>query len=154
MRNLALLVCPLAIVLTLGCGGGSDKFKAQRPKTVLAQGVVTYNGEPLAGAIVIFVPPTGGTAASSATNAAGQFDAKAFPPDPGAVPGTYKVTVTKNAPMPEAPSTPASHDSPAIPEAKPVSLVPAKYTDAKKTPLTVTLDEKGNTDIKLELKAD
>lgn len=153
MRTLPTLAC-MAALLSLGCGGGSDKFKAQRPKTVPAQGVVTYNGEPLAGAIVIFVPPQGGTAASSATNAAGQFDAKAFPPDAGAVPGTYKVTVTKNAPVPEAPSTPASHDTPTLPEQKPISLIPAKYTTATKTPLTVELGEKGNSDIKLELKAD
>lgn len=155
MPKFFVLSLSLALVLpVLGCGGGTDKFKAQRPKTAPASGVVTFNGNPLEGAIIVFAPQQGGTTAASCTSdSRGHFEAKAFPPDAGMVPGSYKVTVTKNAPEPEGPATPASHDQPVKPNnAKPTSLVPAKYSNPAQTPLTITIPDSGASDLKLELK--
>ena len=53
----------LALILMVmsGCGTETDRWKTGRPETAPVSGVVTFEGEPLEGAIVVFQPnaPTG-----------------------------------------------------------------------------------------------
>jgi hypothetical protein len=135
-----------------GCGGGSDRFKDDRPPVVPAEGTVTYQGQPLDGATVVFVPSNpDGHAGAAVSDATGRFAISTFPPDPGAVSGNYTVTVTKmnpaaaNAPLPEN-----AHDTDlvAIP---PQTLIPARYSDATQSGLTAQVPPEGRTDFKFEL---
>ena len=81
------LVTLLALALT-GCGGN-------RPTPV--HGVVQFEGAPVAGATVLFVPdgPRGGRPASGFTSPDGSFLLTTYRPDDGALPGPYRVVVQK-----------------------------------------------------------
>jgi len=85
---LASFVAALAMT---GCGSGDD-----HPDTANASGSVTYQGVPMPGALVTFSPlDEGGSPAFGTTNNQGQFTLSTFGFDDGAVPGNYKVTVSK-----------------------------------------------------------
>jgi hypothetical protein len=82
---------PLVIVLLVGlagCGG-----KGITP----VRGVVTLEGEPLAGATVLFMPEDEeeGRPATGFTSADGSFQLMTFKVNDGALPGTYRVLIKK-----------------------------------------------------------
>jgi hypothetical protein len=145
--------CLYCIVVLVGCSGGTDKAKASRPKTALANGVVTYNGQPLDGALIVFVPEVNeGTSAAAVSNSQGKFTAMAFSPEQGAVPGKYTVTVSKMLePTAEQPDE-AGHDAPPPKVVKPKSLIPIKYSQPKTSTLIVVVPAEGTESLKLELK--
>lgn len=70
----------------LGCGGG-------REGTAYVEGRVTLDGEPLAGATVLFVPQAG-RPASGVTNADGRYVLEYEPGKRGAPVGTCRVQIT------------------------------------------------------------
>lgn len=145
-------VCLILIVIA-GCGGGIDKYKKNRPKTVAASGVVTYRNQPLDGAIIVCFPTAAGdkaVAASAYSAADGSFSLQAYPPDKGAVPGNYQVTIQKTEEAAPVPTGPDAHDAP--PPPKPRALIPAKYGKVETSGLTITIPAEGMTDIKFELK--
>jgi len=65
------------------------------PATVPASGVVTLDGVPVAQASVVFVADVGTYHATGVTDATGNFKLQAFPDREGALPGWYKVQVSK-----------------------------------------------------------
>lgn len=150
-RAVSTVAC-LTLVCFMGCGGGGpDKFQKARPKTAKASGTVTYKGQPLADAIIVCSPKATGdkaVSASATSDASGNFTLMAFPPDKGAVPGDYQVTIMKNEAVAAA-AKPGSHD--AAPAAAPKSLIPEKYNKAETSGLTLTIPEAGKADIKFEL---
>ncbi len=149
MRTSIVIVSGFAVVVqAFGCGRGDDKFKAERPKVATARGVVTYKGSPVEGATIVFAPTEGSTAATGRTDSSGRFSMSAFPPDAGAVPGNYTVTISKTEELPQ--TAPASHDAPAdLP--RPKSLIPEKYSVAESSELTATVPENGTSDLRFEL---
>ena len=88
---------PVLVLTQAGCG-----------PTVTVKGVVTLDGNPLPGATVLFVPEAGGAGrpASGLSDDAGHFRLTTYRPGDGAVPGTYRVVVTKTEGM----STPPGPD--------------------------------------------
>ncbi len=148
----ATVVSALSLAVLMGCGGGTDKYKAKRPKTVSVTGKLTFKGAAVADATVVFAPTeAGGVAASSQTDSSGTLLPKAFPPDPGMVPGVYKVVATKfeQAAVPAAPS--GGHDDPML-LAKPKNLLPKKYADATTSDISITITDKGTDSLAIELK--
>jgi len=129
---LAGVVTALNIV---GCGGGDDKEKLKRPKVAPAQGVVTYKGSPVEGATVVFSPTSGSIAAYALTDSSGRFSMSAFSPDPGAVPGKYKVSITKKEQPSQSAQPAGGHDEP-TPEIAAKSLIPERYANADGSQLT------------------
>jgi hypothetical protein len=75
-----------SLLLAAGCGGGV--------KPVPVRGDVTLDGKPLAEAGVLFSPKEQGAVAIGVTDAAGKFQLST-PNYDGALPGAYRVTVTK-----------------------------------------------------------
>jgi len=80
-------------VLVLFALSGCDRGKV--PGLVKYEGTVTYNGEPLAEAMLSFSPTSGGRTAYAMTNAEGQFKVTTIDPDDGIVKGQYKVSASK-----------------------------------------------------------
>ena len=73
-----------ACLLAVGCGAGHSKVT----------GIVTLDGQPLAAANVVFTAEDGSRIASGLTDAAGNFTLMSDNKE-GALPGKYKVSVTK-----------------------------------------------------------
>jgi hypothetical protein len=124
-------------ILLAGCGGPDHEL-------VLApvSGTVTYNGEPLADAMVAFDPEEGGRIASGKTDEDGRYRLTTVEGYDGAIVGRHGVTVVKVAP------TPAPHIS--DPDAgKP--LIPEKYFDASTSELTAEVVEGENNVFDFEL---
>ncbi len=133
------LVAVLALVLA-GCGR----------RAVPVQGVVTLDGEPLAGATVVFMPDGGGRPANGYTAADGMFQLTTFQPNDGALPGTYRVLVQKT----EAQKDQTAAELSALQRAKAkfegktlqksrVSPVPAVYANFETSPLRCTVPVPG-----------
>ncbi len=131
-----LTVVSLLALCMVGCSGGPAG-----PKTVPVSGTVTLDGSPLAGATVTFSPVSGGKAAAGTTDQAGKFELITPGGGAGAVPGSYKVTVTK---VEGSEAADAPEDAAPIDEGEQVEvrlLVPEKYTKVDTTDLTVEVKE-------------
>jgi hypothetical protein len=73
-----------------GCG---------KSRLVSVEGTVTLDGEPLAGATVVFQPVGEGQPATAQTDSDGNFQLVTLKGDKGALPGEYKVLVSKGEEM-------------------------------------------------------
>jgi hypothetical protein len=112
-------------------------------------GVVTLDGKPVDGANVVLKPAGDGmTGAWGATNPSGHFSLRAYEVKEGAIPGEYKVQVSKTIEE-KVPGAKGSVDG-----GDPVRYgfgVPKKYTGFETSGLTVSIPDAGKRDIKLEL---
>ncbi|MEW4526829.1 MAG: hypothetical protein ACF8PG_12240 [Maioricimonas sp. JB045] len=141
-----------------GCtGGSSDKWAQQRPQTYPVQGVVLYNGEPVAGASVSFSSVGGPNSVGAAgeTDEQGRFTLTTFAPGDGAVAGQHEVSVIKAVVEGEDPSY-FDENSPNYGKEPPPTttkyLVPKKYASFKTSELTATVKESSDNEITIELK--
>jgi hypothetical protein len=134
-------ICILGIVgLLAGCT--TDNL----PKTVPAEGIVTLDGAPVSDATVLFITETGNNSASGVSNKDGKFELRVFEEKKGAIPGAYKVTVSKT--IVEPASERAGETSVNVKYGLPV-----RYSDLTKSGLTHSLGEQGDKNIKIELKS-
>lgn len=131
----------LVVLMILFVGCKSDNL----PKTVPAEGVVTLDGATVADATVIFIAEQGTYNATAVTDKDGRFQMKAFDTKSGAVPGSYKVEISKTI-MESGPETGETE----------VNLkfgLPKKYSVFTTSGLTQTIGEQGTKEIKFELKS-
>jgi hypothetical protein len=116
---------------------------------VPVKGVVTLDGAPLAAATVLFVREGSGNAArpaAAATKADGSFELSSFGAGDGALPGDYRVVVTKyqGPPLPEGkPADPNTIRDEKMARLEKKSLLPGVYADAATTPLRCTVPPPG-----------
>ncbi|MCU0877820.1 MAG: carboxypeptidase-like regulatory domain-containing protein [Pirellulaceae bacterium] len=159
IRRLVLGAALLGVVGAAGCNSDG-------PSTSPVSGVVKHNGNPVEGAIVSFVPTqtTGETAtAVGTTDASGKYVLSTRAKDDGAIPGDYKVSITKiegggqgTAAGGGAVSTdgemPADYAGASdAPPPTTKNLLPAKYASADTSGLTATVGSKAETfDFNLE----
>jgi hypothetical protein len=128
-----------------------------RPKTAPVSGVVTYKGQPVEGAtITFFAQPGKGRGAVGSTDASGQFTMTTFQPKDGAIPGSYRVSISKmdmeGAPAEGGPPTGGKKGEGGEPfSGIAKDLLPTKYKDAGKSGLTAEVKEDGAKDLKFEL---
>ncbi len=95
----------LLLPLAVGCGGGPSVG------AIPATGIVTLDGKPLDGATVSFVPDSDeARSASGLTDATGAFRLTSLAPGDGAVPGKYKITVSKVSSGPAEEAAPTSQE--------------------------------------------
>ena len=128
----------LASVLLAGCGGAAK----DKPKCAAVSGTVTYKGQPVEGATVSFWTDKAPRAATGQTDAKGIFKLTTFDPNDGAIVGSHTVTVTKAAAG--APVN-AADMATGKPAAEVKDALPAKYADAKTTPLKFEVKGGSNT---------
>jgi hypothetical protein len=130
------------IVLTMmsGCGG--------KPSPEPVSGTITYNGEPVVNANVIFTPKTAeGEVARGQTDDQGKVtQVSTASPGDGVRPGEYAVSLTPLAP---ASSSGDEIDYAAAPQKPPF---PEKYMDPSVTDLRVTVAPGSDNQFNLELK--
>lgn len=141
MKHYFALIC-VSVVLGMFVGCENDKL----PKTVPAEGVVTLDGATVSDATVLLIADVGDINASAVSDKNGKFLLNAFPEKSGAVPGSYKVSISKT--INEAAS-----------EKKGETMVnlkyglPQKYSLYTTSGLTYTLGEKGDKNIKFDLQS-
>lgn len=172
MSNLlqVVIVSWMCVGFVAGCSGGSEKVKL-----VPADGIVTYQGKPLAGATVTFVPKTG-PLAQAITDLEGKFSL-ATGTLPGVTVGPVQVTVSAFPPGKSnsggstgVPGDPKSAEDSAaflkaagemqqsMSEAKDTevatskSLVPERYLKAETSGLQFTVKADGDNHFKIELQ--
>ena len=143
--------CGLYIFVTLmGCNQSSLE-------TFAVTGQITYQGEPVAGADIGFVPQGDPSikAARGTSDENGRFQLSVYvAPDEqprGAMAGNYKVTVQKIV-VPESSNNVEYHELISNPELQPKNLLPTIYAGVDSTPLvaTVSADDKNVFDFALK----
>ena len=132
----------LGLALLVGCSG------TDRPELVPVQGTVTLNGEPLAGATVIFDlidKPEGFQRPSSGrTDEQGHFQVGTYGSADGLPEGKYRVAITKKEMVGEPPEGFNPEDSSA--SLRPVKyewVVPRTYVDPDDSGLTAEVTAAG-----------
>jgi len=133
--QLLIILIFVAIFGTSGCGGVSDA-----PKLYRVTGVVTYKGQNVPGAKVMFMGDGTKPPAVDITNDDGKYSLSSLA-GPGAVAGRHIVAVVKeseaepfekiNMSMEEAAVASQKPEKPA----KPTSLIPAKYSSPQSSGL-------------------
>ena len=125
--------------VVIGCKPG-----ANRPATVPVSGTVTLKGSPIAGATVSFQAVDGSRSSVAITDESGRYELTTFVRGDGAVPGEYKVAVTKvtQAVVESVPG--AKYEPPSGPIPEPKNQLPAKYADADKSGLKFTVTNGSN----------
>ncbi len=154
----------LISVVFAGCGGGSSF-----PKTYPVTGKVTVDGKAIEGAMVTFQLDSGKENAIGTTDKNGEFSLSMFQPGDGAVPGQYRIAVSK-LPAGAAPAAgtppPGQIGSAELPAdyapppdtakggvtAGPKSEVPAKYNNDTTSGLRATIVA-GPNNVPLPLKS-
>lgn len=138
----------LVALAAIGCGSESG------PPTVPATGVVTYEGNPVEGAMVVFAPENSGSesvlAAQAETDATGAFVMQTYVGTgsggseqdsfkSGLVPGDYLVSITKLEVVQDM-------------RRRPKHLLPEKYSVPKSSGLSAKVEEAGENRFVFELK--
>src|SRR5260370_25653236 len=144
------LMRAIARAFALGCAlfaAGCDQgARAVIEKTVPAQGVLTWQGNPLEDYMVTFYPKDGKRPAAAKTDKAGHFTLGTNGANDGAVPGAHTVTVVYVGPD--------MHEEPRKEEFKPVPppkvTIPAKYGDPKTTDLFLEVPAEGSTSLNID----
>ncbi len=157
MRN-SMSCLGLVFVMTLLSGCSDDA-----PKVYKVTGTVTLKGEPVADARLTFAPvdeKDGAQAAAGKTDANGVYTlvSVANDKDSGALPGKYKVAISKKY-IDGNPSEEEQEEmrkkaleSGGLTSFKQKEALPKKYTSLGTTPLTATVEEKDDNvfDFKLD----
>lgn len=145
----------LALLANAGCGSSG-------PALIPVKGVVTYEGRPLAGAKVAFIPEGKGAIAMGSTDATGLYEIKTGA-EPGVIAGVSTVTVVMmeaggTGGLPET-MTPEQMQDMAIAgtldkamEKQNQSLIPEHYGTAKTSGLSKDVKSGENNEYNIELK--
>jgi len=132
------------LALSIGCGDS----RPGRPKTYPVSGTVTYNGEPVVDANLSFQLAIGSGNAFAKTDSAGKYELMTFEHGDGAVPGDYRVSITKYESPPPPPARPSMAGyvpPPRRAAAFSKNLLPRKYSNAAHSGLTAKVVAGRNT---------
>lgn len=128
-----------------GCGGGSQGPRLPNP--VKVKGVVALDSQPLADAMVFFIPDGGkgmGNGASGITDSTGTFELVTLngqAKKPGAIPGSYRVSISRLVGPDGKPVTPNADVPPANLGA--IESLPTRYSDILMTELKANVTSAG-----------
>ncbi len=136
----------LTLVCFSGCGGDS------RPPTYRVTGKVTWKGQPVQKASLIFVPESQGESASAETDAQGMYSLTTFVAGDGARSGNYRIKVMKyDMPTPQAATDTRNlsyeeeqkiYNDPSVrPTPPPKNSLPRMYENDSTSGLTHTVGE-------------
>lgn len=151
--TLLLATALLAVVPLAGCGSKAVGVDG----TVPVQGTVKLKGTPLAGATVTFAPSGSGRSASAVTDPQGKFQLTTLKPGDGAMPGDYKVTVSKLEPVGKVYTQEEMNDyynkhqkAPPSPEMK--NAVADKYSKGESSGLSASVKGSGKNEFSFDVE--
>lgn len=136
MKHLPWLALTLLTALTIhsvGCRRGNPLG------TVPVEGKVTHNGQPVEGATISYIPEGDGRPATAVSGAGGAYSLVTLDYT-GAIPGKYAVVVRKSDVTAQSTQPVSMEEALKLnnrPPPPPKELLPAKYSDATKSPLKV-----------------
>lgn len=152
----------LSTTLLAGCTGGGG------PKTVPVSGKVTYQGQAVVGAQVVFMAPGAPRPATGVTDGNGVYRLGTLKEDDGAVIGTHAVTITKTTQAAGGGAMNAQDPSAGYGEAMDKAAaggggsseqlsteeggIPAQYADSAKSGLKRDVTEAGPNEFNFELE--
>jgi hypothetical protein len=150
----------LSVILICGCSNndGGSTIDPNLPPPTPVSGIVTFGGEPLSGATVLFMPD-GGTMESSGsgvTDAAGKYSLQSRTSSgkllPGVAPGKYGVRFNKIVNADGTPFDPSKN-----PDQGPITMggrdvIPTDYSLKAAFTVEVTKEKKDGYDFALEKK--
>jgi len=141
------LLSALSLAVIAGCGPSAP---SNRPKTNVVTGKVTYQGAPVEGATVSFLPADPkGRGAVGRTDASGQYKLTTFGGGgDGAVAGSYRVTVAKTttkSKLTEEQEKEYMGKGTPIPPPDVTEGLPVKYKQDATSGLTADVKEGGGT---------
>ena len=146
MRTILFFLTIFTTVALVGCGGSGGLA------TVKVSGIVTFDGEPLAGASVTFDPKTPGQGhegfATTDANGRYQLSTALGAADAGTTPGDYLVAIRKTEEDPNAPP-PARGFLP-----RTISVIPERYAQTGTSGLTATVENKRSNEINFALTSE
>jgi hypothetical protein len=150
MNRIMLCILAAVAVATNGCNQQVGPV-GEVIEVVDASGVLTFQGKPLEGFTVTFMPVTGQRPASGISDATGKFILGTNGANDGAEAGSHKVAVVWAGPPPTDDTTAGVIDDPAKMPAPPVEI-PAKYANPETSGLTAEVPESGTDALKIELQ--
>ncbi|QDU76244.1 hypothetical protein Pan97_32890 [Bremerella volcania] len=139
-----LVIAAVVSVLLVGCSGKrEDKWTRGRPPVYEVTGQVTYQGQPVADAVVTFQPVEAtGRGGSAITDSSGYFEAQTFDPGDGLTPGTHRVAIHKVQLVDASGNVVTEIREPGGLREK--NLVPKRYADFKKSGIEIVVKETDN----------
>jgi len=142
-------ICLALLACLVGCPGGDD---ADRPETVPVTGTVTYSGSAVEGATVTFSPTaSGGSASIGTTDASGKFTLQSQWGSRGAVPGSYKVAISKTEVQGVEEEIEEAQPEENAPPAQITEHLPEKYKSTQTSGLTAEVKADGDNDFLFDL---
>ena len=142
MRRISWVFVAVLGTLAAGCG------RSDAPELAPAGGTVTYKGQPLGGANVVFIPDAGGPAAHGTTGPDGQFTWMTRG-ESGAMVGSGKVAITAFQELDEPKE---EHELTAADlEKMSQSRIPQKYGRAETSGLTAVINADEENTFKFDL---
>jgi hypothetical protein len=142
ISKLLALLPIFGVGLIVGCGPDLSHL----PRTVKAEGIVTLDGVPVEGALLTFIADQGEHHASATSDKNGRFVLNAFPQKSGAVPGSYKVGVSKTV------INGGKEDESGGETTINLSYgLPSKYASFTTSGLTSTIPDSGTSELKIDL---
>ncbi|NLF70533.1 MAG: carboxypeptidase regulatory-like domain-containing protein [Candidatus Anammoximicrobium sp.] len=149
MRKMMGVLLLTAISGLVGCGTRSGI-----EGTIGASGTVTYQGQPVEGATVVFSPEGPGRAASGLTDANGRFELTTLMASDGVLAGKYQVAVSKTetvGAMSEEESLAYAEKHGKPPKVTTRELLPEKYKNLATSNLTAEVTADGENDFTFSL---
>jgi len=134
----------VGLALLVGCSSkADDKWTRGRPPVYETTGQVTYNGEPIADAVVTFQPVDDtGRGGSAVTDDQGYFEAQTFDPGDGLTEGTHRVAVQKIQMVDASGNVVTEIREPGGIREK--NLLPKRYADFEKSEIEITIQADDN----------
>ena len=154
-RQHLIMVCFLFVT---GCGGGAE-MPEFATKLIPVYGQVTGNGSPVVGAAVTFIPDENkGAVAHAVTDEAGLFDlhtpisGATLEQMQGAIPGKYKVIVSRILMPDGSPIAPDTTEADAMAIGA-EETVPLQFSDPERTKLAIVVanEQMAPLDLSIEL---
>ena len=133
--------CGVMALALAGCG--ADAAGKKLPESVSVTGTVIMNGAPLRNATLWFVPAEGtkGSGSTGYTDESGEYELTVVHGNEGAVPGKYKVLISKLVLPDGSEIPPDSTEPPAMLNAH--ELLPSTYSTIEETVLTAVVPADG-----------
>jgi hypothetical protein len=148
-----LFVLPFVLPFIFVCFIGCKETDSRKTGLVPASGTITYNGSPLDGATIVFMPKESNKQGAGAfSDTKGKFVLTTIGDNDGVFPGEYSVYVLKEETFQISDEELLQYSRQGKTPPKPKSLIPIKYTNPAEPIINLTIPTGGDKNLLIELK--